>query len=265
VALQTVILAAADRAKRRQGALTFFSPQFVLLIEGLGLVLLLQLTIAGIMAGGVPQVFSVSLWLLALLLGYLGVLYLTFRYRENPPWRPSRTDLPQEGAGAESGDDAEQDRSGRLWWRFAGLSLLVLATGWLAAHSAEVLAEETGLGAAFVGATLLALATSLPELSTTLAASRSGRYTTAISNIFGSNAFDVSLLFIADLLYRGGSILEHAERSVVFVATLGSLLTCVYLWGLLERENRTVFGVGWDSGAAVLVYVGGMIVLFFLS
>jgi cation:H+ antiporter len=86
--------------------------------------------------------------------------------------------------------------------------------------------------------------------------------------VFGSNAFDVVLLVLAEGLYRGGTILEHAAPSVIFVAIIGSIIgsimTCVYLVGLMERENRTVFGVGWDSAFVVVIYVGSMAVLYFL-
>jgi cation:H+ antiporter len=77
--------------------------------------------------------------------------------------------------------------------------------------------------------------------------------------------FDVALVFLADALYRGGSILAHAGHTVVFVASVGALMTCVYLWGLMERENRTVLGIGWDSVAALLVYIGGMAVLYLIQ
>jgi cation:H+ antiporter len=186
------------------------------------------------------------------------------------------TERRRPGARDRRGDeDGTQGRNGRddrahrnsltsLWLLFAGVSLVVLVGGWFATQSADVLAHQTGLGSAFLGATLLALATSLPELSTTIAASRNGRYSMAISNIFGSNAVDVSLLFLAELLYRGGTIIAHGGESVVFVAAIGAIMTSIYLWGLMERENRTVLGIGWDSAAVLLVYLGGMAVLYFM-
>jgi cation:H+ antiporter len=275
VAMQTGILAVADATKGRRGALTFFSPNFVLLIEGVGLVLLLQITIAGATADGLPAVFSISLWSILLLLVYAGVMYIVYRYRGQPRWTPSALDdVPEEVRGELGGieqdsqqpSDEGEGRSLRsLWLLFAALSLLVLLGGWLVTQTADVLAEQTGLGSAFLGATLLATATSLPELSTTIAASRNQRYTVAISNVFGSNAFDVTLLFLAELLYRRDTILKYAESSAVFVATIGAIMTCIYLWGLSERENRTVLGVGWDSAAALLVYVGGMTVLYIIT
>lgn len=195
VALQTAIIAAADWTKGNRGALTFFSPRFSLLIGGVGLLLLLHLTIAGIAAHGIPSIVSISIWPVLVFLTYLGVIYLMYRYRAQPRWTPSRADdVPPEhtteskrpGAHDRRGDEDEtQSRNRRegggqrhsltsLWLLFAGISLLVLVGGWFATQSADVLAQQTGLGSAFLGATLLALATSLPELSTTTAASRIG-------------------------------------------------------------------------------------------
>ncbi|HEX6175261.1 MAG TPA: sodium:calcium antiporter [Candidatus Binatia bacterium] len=275
VALQTAILAIADRAKHRTGPLTYFRPRFVLLIQGVGLLMLLQLTIAGITAHGLPTVFSISAWTIVLFLVYLGTLYLTYRYRGQPRWTPTkRDDMPKEPppeakSNTESRTAYKERTAGRstlsLWLRFCGASLAVLVAGWAVAQSADVLAKQTGLGDAFLGATLLALATSLPEVSTTVAASRNGHYSMAISNIFGSNGFCVALLFLAELLYRGGTILGQLQESVVFVTAIGAIMTSIYLFGMLERQDRTVLGIGWDSAAAVVVYIGGMAVLYFIT
>jgi cation:H+ antiporter len=275
VALQTGILAIADRAKRRSGALTYFRPRFVLLIQGVGLLILLQLTIAGITAHGLPTLFSVSVWTVAMFFVYLGTLYLTYRYRGQPRWTPTkRDDMPRENPpdakGEKENRTAYKERTaGRstsgLWLRFCGASLTVLVAGWAVAQSADVLADQTGLGDEFLGATLLALATGLPEVSTTIAASRNGHYSMAISNIFGSNAFCIGLLFLAELLYRGGTILGQVGQSLVFVTAIGGIMTGIYLFGMLERQDRTVLGVGWDSAAAVVVYLGGMTVLYFIT
>ena len=263
VALQTVVLAIADRFKGRGGALTYFSPRFVLLIEGVGLVFLLQLTTAGLMARGLPTLASISAWAVALLVAYVAVMLLVYRHRGQPRWTPTRADdVPSETSDAGTEPDSGDDRSAKAAASsFAGMSLVVLAGGWLATQTTDALARQTGVGSAFLGATLLAAATSLPELSTTISAVRGGRYTAAISNVFGSNAFDVTLL----ALYRQGTVLAHAENTVVFVAAVGSIMTCIYLWGLLERENRSTLGMGWDSLAAVVTYVGGMIVLYFIQ
>jgi cation:H+ antiporter len=273
VAMQTTILAMADLAMPKRASLTFFTPRFALLVQGVGLVLLLQVAVAGIMAKGVPAVASVSLWVVSLLFVYLALMYLMYRGRGHPRWTAtSRDDVPAEanaGAQAEAAPHERSDGDDRslahLWLAFGGISLVVLAGGWWATRTAEVLAEQTGLGSAFVGATILATATSLPEISTTISAVRHERYTVAISNVFGSNAFDVTLLVLADLLHRGDTILAGGGGTDVFVAAIATILTCIYLWGLMEREDRTILRVGWDSVACLVVYAGGMTVLYFME
>jgi cation:H+ antiporter len=41
-------------------------------------------------------------------------------------------------------------------------------------------------------------------------------------------------------------------------------MTCIYVLGMLERADRTVLGIGWDSALALVVYVAGMAVLYTL-
>jgi cation:H+ antiporter len=84
----------------------------------------------------------------------------------------------------------------------------------------------------------------------------------ATSNVFGSNAFDVTLLVPADALSRDGTLLAHAGNPMISVALVGAAMTCFYVLGILERADRTVLGIGWDSALALVLYVGGMAVLY---
>jgi cation:H+ antiporter len=270
VALQTGLLVIADATTRQRGALTSFEPRFVLLIQGVGLIMLLQIVIAGWTAGGAPTLAGVSVWSALLVCVHVAILFLTNKYRTNPRWTPSDVDdypkdtppSDDEQGGPDAADHADVPPLRTLWLRFAGAALLVLVAGWLASGAADAFAKQTGASSALLGATVLALATSLPELSTTITAARAGRYTAAISNVFGSNAFDVALLFVADVVYRQGSLLAQAEPSIVFVATIGALMTCVYLWGLMERRDRTIGRIGWDSAIALVTYTVGVVVLY---
>lgn len=270
VALQTGLLVVADATTRRRGSLTSFEPRFVLLIQGVGLIILLQIVIAGWTAGGAPTIAGVSAWSALLVLVYVAILFMTYRYRGNPRWTPSDVDDYPKDTPPRRDQQSEPDDTGdpttlplrALWLRFAGAAAVVLVAGWLASGATDAFAKQTGASSAFMGATVLALATSLPELSTTISAARGGRYTAAISNVFGSNAFDVALLFVADVVYRQGSLLAQAQPSIVFVATIGALMTCVYLWGLMERADRTIWRIGWDSAIALVTYAVGMAVLY---
>jgi cation:H+ antiporter len=193
------------------------------------------------------------------------MVYFTYRAEGNPRWRPVGEN--HKTRASDEGSDRPMERRSlkRLALYFAGLSLVVLAAGWAVARTGEALAEQTGLGTNFVGATLVAIATSLPEISTTISAARNRNYDMAFGNIFGSNAFDVTLLVLVGALAGSGAMAATNSASAQFAAGLGILVTCVYLWGLLERQDRTILRVGWDSAAVLVMALGGTGVMYWLK
>lgn len=60
------------------------------------------------------------------------------------------------------------------------------------------------------------------------------------------------------------SILEPLAPNAACVPAAGAFMTCI-LWGLMERENRTLFHLGLDSVLAALCYAAGMVVLYFIA
>lgn len=269
VAMQTAVLAVAD-AVGYEGALTYVTPSPVLLMQGVLLILLLALVIVGGSSSSALSVFGVGAATVGVALSYAVGLYILRSHQSHPRWRV--IDPPEDWSSTEAGEtesaDAPNSDGGGIpksVRSFAWASIVVLAGGWLVAGTADAVAVQTGIGASFIGATLLAFASSLPELSTTIQAVRQGAYRMAISNIFGSNAIDVALIFAADLFYRNGPILAEMSQALLFTAGLAIVLTCVYLVGLLERRNRAIARMGWDSAAVLVLYTGGVWILYGLS
>jgi cation:H+ antiporter len=127
------------------------------------------------------------------------------------------------------------------------------------------MARQTGLGSGYIGLVLVGFATALPNLSSIVAAVRLERYEMAISDVFGANLFNLGLILLADALFAGGPILNGAGRFGILAALLGIVLTSIYLVGLLERENQRIFGMGYDSFAVLVTYIGGITLLYFVS
>jgi cation:H+ antiporter len=138
---------------------------------------------------------------------------------------------------------------------------VVLVAGFLLARSGQSIAEHSGLGTSFFGAVFLGFSTSLPELSTVIAAVRLRRYEMAISGVFGTNLFNVTIIVLVDALHPGGPVLAEGGRFAGFAALLALVLTAFYLAGMLERRDRTVFRMGIDSVAVVVAYLAGVVVL----
>lgn len=85
------------------------------------------------------------------------------------------------------------------WLIFAVASAAVVVAGVRLARDGDVIAERTGLGGAWVGAILLAAATSLPELTTDIFAVRQGQVSLAVGDLFGSSMVNMLILAVADL------------------------------------------------------------------
>ncbi|WP_246023191.1 sodium/calcium exchanger protein [Nocardia yunnanensis] len=136
--------------------------------------------------------------------------------------------------------------------------------GVLLERSGDAIAEHVGLSGVLFGATVLALATSLPEISTGLTAVRHEDYQLAISDIFGGNAF-LPVLFLAATLLSGQAVLPHAQRTDIYLTALGMLLTFVYAAGLLFRPRRRIARMGADSLAVLTLYALGLAGLFAIA
>ena len=262
VALQTAILAVVDVIAVR-GALSQFAPQPILLLQGVMLLLLLAVALAGSAAGEPFSFFGIGVTSLLLAAGYVLTLWVSQADDLLPRWRV--LDKPERPTQPEAPQDPPPSGppAGRRVYGFAAVSaLVILVAGWTLAETGDALAAQTGLGSSFVGVTLLAASTSLPELSTTLEAVRRGNFGMGVSNILGTNCLTVALFFVGDLAYRGGPILAEGDRSATFAATISMVVTCLYLLGLLERRDRTVLGMGIDSFAVLVVYATGLVGLY---
>lgn len=125
-----------------------------------------------------------------------------------------------------------------LWVRFGIAALVVLATAPFATLSVKAITDATGVSESFMGAALLAVTTSLPELIASLAALRIGAYDMAVGNLFGSNVANMSVLFFADLAYTDGPILAAVAPAQV-VAGVGAILLMAIPVAAMVGESET--------------------------
>jgi cation:H+ antiporter len=128
--------------------------------------------------------------------------------------------------------------------------------------SAAQIGEITGVSAGFIGATLLAFVTSLPELVATTAAVRIGAYDLAIGNLFGSNFFNMLAFGLTDIFYLQGRFIDLIDPSFALIGLLGLLLTSMGLIGNLLRVERRLGFLEFDALLILLAYFAGMWFLY---
>ncbi len=144
---------------------------------------------------------------------------------------------------------------------FGIAAVVTLAGGVLLERSGDAIAGKIGLSGVLFGATVLAAATSLPEVSTGLTSVKLGDYKLAFSDIFGGNAF-LPVLFLLATLLSGEAVLPRAQSSDIYIAGLGILLTTVYIFGLIFRPRVRVLRMGIDSLVVLVLYALGVTGLF---
>ena len=251
-----IILAIADALSGRS-ALTSVQGSPLLMLQGVLCILLMAFAAAPTVTGDVGFA-GIGVWSWLMLATYLLAVRLIAHSNANRAWRPA-----QGNRSAKESQEAPGTKGSMraLILKTTGVGMTILVAGFLLARTGQGLAEQTGLGTSFFGAVFLALATSLPEWSTVIAATRMGRYEMAISDIFGTNLFNVTILVFVDALHDGGPIMLEGGPFAAFGALLALALTAFYLVGMLERRDRTFLRMGWDSIAVLMTYCVGVVVL----
>ena len=169
------------------------------LVAGLGIILIFISTLALVIHGSNTLIsdWYVSPMSLLLIVIFLVSMYLIFRRDKQTEEDISLTpDLPKY-------ETYSLSRSSLVY--FVSAASLVAASVILAKTGASI-AQMMGWEASFVGTQFLALSTSLPELATSLAALKLGAPELAISNVLGSNIFNMGFVLFLDEVI-------HAEDS----------------------------------------------------
>jgi cation:H+ antiporter len=268
IALQVALLAVVDLMIGRE-ALTAVVPDPAVMLQGALNVLLLSVAAAGMVAGDVG-IFGVGIWAWACLFLYVAAVWSLSAARGKRPWIAARNGGIDERLICSDerhrhADDAKSASLRPLLIKTGATAAVILAAGFVLARSGDAIAQESGLGQSFVGFVLVALATSLPELSTALTAARRGLYTMAISDILGTNLINVALLFVVDLLDTNEEVvLNRMGDFAVFGALLAIVLTALFLAGLSERRDRSLLRMGYDSIAVMVTYAVGVAILYTL-
>lgn len=254
--MQTAVLALADIFVIGSISLSYAAQKSINLLQGVVLILLLTLVLVATMFGDTILFWHIGLVPILLALLYLFSIYIFLHYSQNNSW--IITNIPKMIAKTENVEKRSEKNklSTKKIYLYIGLAVLtILISGMLLVQTAEVIATQSGLGSSFIGATLLASSTSLPELSASIAAVRLGSQSMAISNIFGSNLIMIFLLLPADMFYFEGAILNSADDSAKLALISGIIVTAIYVIGLIIRNSKTIFNMGFDSIAVLVTYI----------
>ncbi len=255
IAVQTAFLVVADIVYLRAN-LEHAAASLINLIQGALLIILLSIPLIAANISDLGVVYAIHPATPILFGAYVLGLRLAEAARDEPMWRPSATvetieDVPEEEPGGRT-------VLGLLLIRFLLLGVVVGVAGYALARLGIVVADRSGLSHSLVGALMTAVATSMPELVTTIAAVRRNALTLAVGGIVGGNTFDVLLVALSDVAYRDGSIYHAIGERELFLFGLAIVMTAVLVLGMLRRQKHGIGNIGFESLLVLLLYFGAV-------
>lgn len=128
-----------------------------------------------------------------------------------------------------------------------GLAAIVIG-GDTVVDSASKIAETFGLSQTLIGLTIVAMGTSLPELVTSIVASRKGENGLALGNVIGSNIFNILMVLAASAVISPMKVSVFSVYDLLFLIVI-SLITIVFARGKYELSRR-------EGTMMLLMYAG---------
>jgi cation:H+ antiporter len=265
IAMQTLVLVVLDAATGRKRPLSFLVGSLTPVIEALIVVVCLATVLAGAALPSSTSVGGVSPTSIAVVVLWIGGVLIVNRVRLRTDWK---IEMPGARPGRrhvrEDHPDERRPFLNRPTWLVAGVfglaACVTLGAGVALQSSGNVLAGRMGLQGAIFGATVLAAATALPEISSGIAAIRLGDHQLAMGDILGGNSFQLTLFLLADIL-AGTPVIVAERGSDVWLGGAGLLMTGIAAAAVIARPKRTFLWLGIDSIALVAVYAGAIVLL----
>ena len=163
------------------------------------------------------------------------------------------------GDSAESeGEDNSPLTLKQIIIRFIIMAVLLVTASIFITVAADHLSEEFNLGKTVGGALFLGVATSLPELTSSIALIRKGNFNACAGNVMGSGVFNFCIISIADILYRGGSVYISNDKSSSYLNIFGLAATAVVGAILIMKQRKKDSE---NAGLKLFYRLGGLCIL----
>jgi cation:H+ antiporter len=223
--------------------LTFLVGSLVPVLEGLLVVLTVSVALMGaLLPKSIVIAGRVSPASVAVVVIWIGGIWVLNRTRSHPKWEVvmtgSQPGRPHRRVRHPVADAARAKHSTTRVAILFGVSAVVTFLAGVALEvSGNELANRAGINGVVFGATVLALASALPEISSGIEAVRLGDHQLAMGDIFGGNAFQLCLFVLADLV-AAKPVLPTTGPAIAWLASLSLVLTVIYVGSVIVRPSR---------------------------
>jgi cation:H+ antiporter len=260
VAMQTFVLVIADWFGRGQPPLSTTTASLVPALEGLLVIGVVGVTVMGGLLPSTASIGPVGVAAIAIVIIWFSGMLILNRVRNWPEMTlgvVGGTAVARQDTNETTAVSNNKQSTNRTILIFILASLATLAAGVLLEQSGNGLADNWGINGVLFGATFLSLATALPEISSGITGVRMQRYTLVFGDMFGGNAFQLTLFLLADLV-AGQPVLPTEGAANAWIGSVGLIMTAVFVAGIIIRPSKRYAGLGPDSWVALIMYLSGL-------
>ncbi len=153
------------------------------------------------------------------------------------------------------------------WLKFIICGICILYTGYKLSYYGDIISEKTGLSRGLMGFAFLALATTLPEMVTSVSSITIVQSPNlAAGNIFGSIVINLMFISLLDLLQGKGALLPTVKTHHILYGGLGLIAMGLATFSILLRAQFDgtlgLFNFGFDSLILLIIYILGLRLIF---
>ena len=128
-----------------------------------------------------------------------------------------------------------------------GIAMLIFGANWMVEGSTGI-ARELGVSEWFIGISIVAIGTSLPELTSSLIAAKRGHGEMAIGNVFGSNIFNILMVIGTTSLVKPLFIREVIYTDLIYATSLTCLLLLLIRMGhVIKKRDGLILSLCYGS------------------
>jgi len=191
--------------------------------------------------------FGISTFLIFLV--YIAVIYFIFKNRKS-----------------EKEVLKYKDRVLKKEVRFFLISaLIIISVGIYLPVVGKELAFVMGWKDSFVGAVFLAFVTSFPELIVSFASVKLGAFDMLLGNIAGSNLFNLAIVFIIDLFYLKGNLINDVkDGQIAYLGIIAILMSILILFGshIRKKSGNKRRYLPLNPISLILLYLFSLVIIF---
>lgn len=257
LSIQTLLIAFFDCATKIKKPISYLAGSLVVSVEILFAIFLVMLVVLGSFVPEKINILQINPFSILIFFGWFMGLFIINKLRKKDENRCVKKMTKKH-------DFYVKKSNISVIFLFSLASIIILIAGFFLEQSGTLIASSLNINSGIFAATVLALISALPEISTGFESILIEDNQLAISDVMGGNAFMLTLFLLAEIIIRK-PVLSYATVYDALLAVLSVLMMGIYSFSFAKKSTKSFFNIGIDSVIVIILYIIGISFLTYLK